>query len=395
MSRRLLFVDHVCRILGGAEVNLVELIGHPASRPDWEITVACDPSGPLHLALRDSGATRLPFAFDPALGQLRVVGRGFPLAGALRSLRALRSARRGLGDMIRTIRPDAVVSCTNKDHFAAWPACRSLGIPSVWWVNDILSADFFPWLARQAFLAQARRGATRLLVVSEFARSTLLRQGLDPDRVVTVPNGIPLERYQGHARGTLRRLLDLPDAEPLAGIVGRITPWKGQEFFLRLAEAWSRTRPEGHFALIGHAFNEDQEFERSLRMQVHQLGLDRRVHFVPFQPEVGAALADLDVLVHASTKPEPFGRVLIEAMAAGVPVLAARDGGVPEILTDGVDGRLASPGSLGEYLEALGPLLTDPQVRARLRRGGLETVARRFTLPRVRERFEAVLQGLH
>src|SRR5690606_8482583 len=171
---RVLWVDHVHRILGGAEVNLLELLAEPESRVAWESVVACDPAGRLHERLEALGIERRPYSLASSLGGLRLVGSRFPLTGAIRSLRALRDARRRIGALVHDLRPAVVVSCTNKDHFAAWPACRAAGVPSVWWVNDILSRDFFPWAARRAFHAQARRGASRLIVVSEFARRALV-----------------------------------------------------------------------------------------------------------------------------------------------------------------------------------------------------------------------------
>lgn len=392
--RRLLFVDHVRHILGGAEVNLVELLSEPGACSGWRAEVATDPDGRLHEALGPLAVPRHAYGFDSRLGTLRIVGRRFPLAGALRSLRALAAARRQLAVLLERLRPDAVISCTNKDHFAAGAACRRAGIPSIWWVNDILSSDFFPWAARRAFRFHARRDATRLVAVSEFARRALVAEGLPADRVATIHNGIPLDRYQPLPRGTLRRILNIPDDEPLAGILGRFTPWKGQDFFIRLAEAWCRSHPRGQFALVGHAFNEDQGFEQALRESVRSLGLRPRVHFVPFQRNVAAALVDLDVLVHASLKPEPFGRVLIEAMAVGTPVLAARAGGVPEILESAEHGLLAEPGDVAGYLGHLDRLIADPALRLRLGEAGRRRVAERFSLARVREDFDRLLAPL-
>ena len=393
-TRRVLFVDHVRHILGGAEVNLIELLAEPGARRGWQAEVATDPEGRLHEALAPLSVPRHAYGFDSQLGRLRIVGRRFPLTGALRSLRALASARRQLRDILPRARPDVVISCTNKDHFAAGAVCRAAGIPSVWWVNDILSPDFFPWAARRAFRHHARRDATRLIAVSHFAREALITAGMAPDRVVTIHNGIPLERYCPSPRGALRRMLNISDDEPLAGILGRFTPWKGQDFFVRLAEAWCRDHPRGQFALVGHAFNEDQAFEHALRDAVRTRNLRTRVHFVPFQRDVAAALSDLDVLVHASLKPEPFGRVIIEAMAVGTPVLAARAGGVPEIIDSGAHGWLAGAGDLAGYLEGLQRLLGNSTERARLGEAGRRRVVERFSLTRVREDFDRLLDSL-
>lgn len=392
-QRPILWVDHVSRILGGAEVNLVELLAEARTHPPWKSIVACDPAGRLHDTLQTAGIETRPYGFDQALGTLRVVGTRFPLAGALRSLRHLFRARRALRQVVAELRPRLVVSCTNKDHFAAWPACHHERLPSIWWVNDVVSPDFFPWPARRAFRHQAQRGASRLVVVSEFARRALLAEGLPPEQVVTIHNGIPLERYQPRDRGTLRRMLNLPESALLIGVLGRFTPWKGQELFVRLAEAWCRQSAVGHFALIGHAFNEDQPFELHLRDLVRQHGLRERVHFIPFQRDVSAALADLDLLVHTSLKPEPFGRVIIEAMAAGVAVLAARDGGVPEIIQHWRNGLLATPGQLADYLPLLKTILEDPPLRARLAAEGRQSVVDRFSLNRVQAEFDALFRA--
>ncbi|MBL9126609.1 MAG: glycosyltransferase family 4 protein, partial [Verrucomicrobiales bacterium] len=302
--RRVLFVDHVRHILAGAEINLLELAAEASARGSWEIHAACDPDGPLHEILGSRGIPCHRHGFDARLGTLRIVGRRFPITQALRSLKALAEARRSFAAVVQRVHPSVVVSCTNKDHFAAWPACRAVRIPSVWWVNDVLSADFFPWAARRAFGLQARRGASRLVAVSDFARRALLRQNLAPESVVAIHNGIPLERYSRQPRGTLRAIVSARDDEPLVGAVGRFTPWKGQDFFLRLAENWCRSHPSGQFVLVGHAFNEDQPFEYALREFVRSRGLRERIHLVPFQRDVSGALSDLDLLVHTSTKPE-------------------------------------------------------------------------------------------
>lgn len=397
-SRRLkvLWVDHVRRILGGAEFNLIELLAAPgtASTSRWDSSVACDSQGPLHRAL---GAREVPvhdYAFDPALGTLRVVGTKFSLVKAVRSLRALRQARRSVDTLLRHVRPDVVVSCTNKDHFAAWSACRRAGIPSVWWVNDIVSKEFFPTLACRAFLGQARRGATRIVVVSEFARRKLLTQGIPADRVVTIHNGVVPQHFQRGRTGALREQLGIDATRPVVGVVGRFTSWKGQEFFLQLAARFHDIAPNAAFVLVGHAFNEDQAYEAMLRERAAGPELRGRVFFVPFQKDVADVLGDLDVLVHTSLKPEPFGRVIIEAMAAGVPVLAARDGGVPEIVSHGENGFLAAPGDLEAYATSLQSLLEDPGLRARLAEAGRRTVDARFTLARVGDDFDGLFRSL-
>jgi glycosyltransferase involved in cell wall biosynthesis len=388
---RVLLVDHVSRVLGGAEVNLLELLAHPPLAARWDVTVACAPDGRLAQALAPLGCPRRDHAFAPALNEMRVVGRRFNPLRQIRGWLELRRATDRLAILAAELRPDALLSCTNKDHFAAGAVGQRLGIPSVWWVNDILSPDFFGWPVRRAFVSNACRLKPRLAAVSRFGRDALVKEGVPASAVTTIHNGIPLDRYRPNPDHSLRAQLGIPAGEPLFGIVGRITPWKGQDVVLRAAVEWARANRPGRFVIIGAAFNEDAPFEQQLREFARHHSLGDRVHFAPFQTDIVAALSSLDILLHASTKPEPFGRVLIEAMAVGIPVVGSRAGGVPEIITDGSDGTLVNPGDVAGLMEAIRSLASDPVLRERRSAAGRATVQRRFGMDRVFAEWDALL----
>jgi len=392
--RRILFVDHVSKVLGGAEVNLLELLTLPAARERWDIQVACAPESPLDQALNGMGLARHAHGFASSLNELRVVGRRLNLMAKFRGWQELRRATIRLSRCVADVRPSVLLSCTNKDHFVAGRVARSAGLPSVWWVNDILSADFFSWPVRKVFVRQANRFATRLVPVSDFGRTALLREGVPGDRVRTIHNGIPLDRYRRSSDGDLRTELGVSRDMPLMGLVGRITPWKGQDLLVKIAAEWIRRNRPGCFVIIGRAFNEDAPFEASVRESIAQLGLSERVRFVPFRSDIASTLSELDVLLHCSTKPEPFGRVIIEAMAVGTPVIAARAGGVPEIIRSDDEGGLAEPGNVSEYVHQLAALLDGPALRERRVNSARQAVETRFTLGRVFADFESLLAGL-
>ena len=118
------------------------------------------------------------------------------------------------------------------------------------------------------------------------------------------------------------------------------------------------------------------------------------MEFLSFQTDIAAALAGMDVLLHCSTRPEPFGRVIIEAMAVGVPVIAANAGGVPEIITHGVDGLLVPPGEMAAYINALARLTADSGLRVALITAGRQTVADRFTVGRVAADFVRLIESV-
>ena len=389
--RRILFVDHVNRILGGAEVNLLELLETVLAAKDWDPSVACPPESVLRTAVQRLKVPTLAHGFAESLNQYRVVGRMTAIRGALRGWQELRTAREVLAKQLDNWKPDAVISCTNKDHLCVAPACAERGIPSVWWVNDIVSADFFPWLARFGFLRTARKSAARLVTVGEFGRQALLAQGLPEALVTTIHNGIPLARYENGNRAWLREQLNLPGEARLVGIVGRFTPWKGQETFLQMALKLIREGVDAHFVLAGRAFNEEQAFESKLKSLA--AAAPDRIHFIPFQDSIANLLSGLDVFVHASQRPEPFGRVIIEAMAARVPVVASRAGAVPEIVAHEKNGLLAAPGDVDEFASRVKRLLADSVLARSLGQAGRQTVEQRFTIERVKADFEQVLDS--
>ena len=148
-------------------------------------------------------------------------------------------------------------------------------------------------------------------------------------------------------------------------MVGRIAPWKGQHVFLA---AFAEAFPDGgaEAVIVGSALFGEEAYEKELGRLVKDLGIVSGVRFSGFSDDVWEELSKLDVLVHASTVPEPFGQVVLEGMAAGLPVVAARAGGPAELITDGIDGLLFTPGQSDELATTLRVLAEDPLRRQEL-----------------------------
>jgi glycosyltransferase involved in cell wall biosynthesis len=148
------------------------------------------------------------------------------------------------------------------------------------------------------------------------------------------------------------------------GMVGRLAPWKGQDVFLRAFAALDA--PDAQARIIGLAMFGEDDYAEQLRALTDTLGLADRVTFVGFTHTVERELAQLDVLVHASVVPEPFGQVVVEGMAAGLAVIATAAGGPLEIITPEVDGLLVAPGDVAALTTALQRLTGDAALRAHL-----------------------------
>jgi glycosyltransferase involved in cell wall biosynthesis len=163
----------------------------------------------------------------------------------------------------------------------------------------------------------------------------------------------------------------------VVGMIGRLTPWKGQDVFLHaFAKAF---RGQGAYGrIIGSAMFGEDAYVESLRLLTDELGISHQIEFRGFRPDVWAELAEVDVLVHCSTTPEPFGQVVLEGMAAGVAVIATRVGGPAELISDGVSGLLTTPRNPEELANALSRLRDDVPLRMRLARHGQQR-SRQFT----------------
>jgi glycosyltransferase involved in cell wall biosynthesis len=148
-------------------------------------------------------------------------------------------------------------------------------------------------------------------------------------------------------------------------MVGRLAPWKGQHLFL---EAFAHAFPGGaqEAVIVGAPLFGEEGYQHDLQTLCRRLGLDGRVEFRGFREPVGEELERFDILVHASVIPEPFGQVVVEGMAAGLPVVAAAAGGPAEVIGHGVNGWLYPPGDMPALAGAMRMLASDPEMRARL-----------------------------
>lgn len=356
---RVLYLDHTAR-LGGGELALARILAALGDRIDGDVVLAED--GPLADRLR-----RLPVRLHvrPMDARWRELSRDAP--GPLAALGAVVGFLHyavGLVAVIRSVGPDVVVANSLKSAAYGRIACLLSRTPMVWHARD--RVDVPPMSRSTAWLVRRLAGSATAVIGN--SRSTLDTLGLParrPRAVLASPADVE----------TI--VAAVPDPRPSApvhriGMVGRFASWKGQDLFL---EAFARAFPDGgeHAVLVGAALFDDEHDEAYLRAVAADLGIADRVEFRGFRDDVAAELARLDVLVHASRSPEPWGQVVVQGMAAGLPVVAADAGGPREIITHDQDGLLVAPGDADAYASALRRVADDPVLRARLSRGARRT----------------------
>lgn len=332
-----------------------------------------------------------------------LVLRGAVPAGLI-SLPALGRDVRGARDwrafwslvqLIRRFRPHVVCTHTAKagalGRLAAW-LCRVPVIVHTYH-GHVFDGYFSP--ARTRLVVAAERllagRASALIAVTEQVRRDVLARGIGrPDTVVVVPLGLDLAPLVDAParRGELRRELGIAADAPLVGIVARLVPVKAHEVFLEAARAVAAARPDALFLVVG-----DGERRAELEALAAGLGLGARVRFLGWRADLDRLYADLDVVVLTS-KNEGSPVALIEAMAAGRPVVSTRAGGVEDVVTDGETGAVVPIGDVPGIARAIIDLLDDPARAARLGAAAQRAVLARFGSARLVADLDALYRRL-
>jgi glycosyltransferase involved in cell wall biosynthesis len=239
-----------------------------------------------------------------------------------------------------------------------------------------------------------------IVSIAEFLRDDLRRQGVGGERSVVINDGIdPGDVMSRVCRSPVevRRGLGISPDDPLIGIVGNIREWKGQDVVVRALHLLASSIPGLRCLVIGgvsETRSADLDYKHSIEAFIAGHGLEERVLFLGYRDDVPDLVNSLDILVHASVSPEPFGRVILEGMVLGRPVVATNIGGPREIIEDGISGLLVPPDDPPALASAIGWLLSDGALRERVAGGGVQRAAERFHISRYMERVHELYERL-
>src|SRR5579875_2746112 len=209
-------------------------------------------------------------------------------------------------------------------------------------------------------------------------------------RLLTIHDGIDCDAFRGGGGAAVRREFGIPPEAPVAGIVGHIQDWKGQHLVVEAVARARRRFPELRCLVVGGVHRRGVEYAARLRERIAAADLAGHVILTGPRQDVAACLDAMDVVLHASVVPEPFGRVLIEAMALARPVIAPREGGPLVIVVDGETGLLVPPRDAAAMADALEALVADPTRRAAMGRAGRARAHAVFDIRRHVEAMEAL-----
>ena len=236
--------------------------------------------------------------------------------------------------------------------------------------------------------------AARFIAISDHVRETVLRAGLPADQIITLHNPVGEDPADRDDVMRCREALGAGPGTFLVGAVGRVVPWKGQLEFLQAAEPLLGEAPDLRLAIIGDGADGGEKYLAMLHEWVAARKLADRVTFTGFRRDVEVIYAALDLLVHSAIEPEPFGRVIVEAMIQGTPVIAAASGGPLEIISDGVDGLLRDPSDASSLGEAIRWCCGNRHGSYQMGEAGRRMARERFTVQAYAERVSRLYDEL-
>jgi len=271
---------------------------------------------------------------------------------------------------------------------AAIFAAHLAGIPCVCHIRAFEKLNGFDRLL-------TTRWVDAFIFISHALERDYREQGVRIKRGIVVYNGLDLAEFpENPDRSAVRAELGLSPANKVVGVVGRLEPWKGQHYFIQAVHLVRRRFPDLKALIVGPVEPHAQAYYQELRELVETLGLSQQVIFTGRRDDLPHILGALDLLVHSSADPEPFGRVVIEGMAAGLPVIGMDAGAIPEIIEDGVNGVLVPPRDVEAMAETICALLADPQWARALGHEARQRVAERFTVEQYVTGVERVYEAI-
>lgn len=390
--------------MGGAEAALVDVIASlKEAEPDWELQLITAEAGPLTEKARLAGAatTVLPFPEslarlgDSSLSSTETPGRLNLLRHSVFATPAVSAYVSRLKRALRDCHPDVIHTNGFKMHLLGALA-KPRAVPLVWHIHDYLQSRQF--MAGLMKLARARCSA---IVVNS--------DSVGRDVTMAIGNGLPLRTVHNgidtRVFSPQGERLDLDGRSGLApatpetirvGLLATLARWKGHEVFLRALALIDREFPLRGY-IIGDALYQTGGSQTSLgelKALAAQLGVADRVGFTGFVAEPATAIRALDVVVHASTQPEPFGLVIAEAMSCGRAVIMSEAGGASELVEGNVNALAHEPGNAAQLAQRIVELAGDAALRKRLGAAGRVTAVERFDRKRLAKELVPIYESV-
>jgi glycosyltransferase involved in cell wall biosynthesis len=402
---RILYLNALGKI-GGAESSLLDVLASIRSAtPDWELFLITGQSGPLIERAAALGVSTNVLELPEGVASLGDAGFGGPAGRRITKIAFMKRALRAavslpgyvykLRKEIARLRPSIVHTNGLKMHGIGVLSC-AWSVPVVWHIHD--------YVQRRPMMRRLLRGLTRACAAAVANSQSVaqdVREVCGPRlRVVPIYNAINLNRFQPYGSAadldSAAGIKPAPAGTVRVGLLATFARWKGHEVFLQAIARVPASEGIRAYVIGGPLYQaaESQYSLAELRQIASNLGVEQRVGFTGLMDDPAAALRSLDIVVHASTDPEPFGLAIVEAMACGRAVVVSKSGGASEVFSDYHDAVGVTPGDPVALATAIADLAKDEKLRGRLGAAARRTAEERFDRRRLAFEMAPVYQSV-
>lgn len=400
MPKRILYVLNA--LGGGASLGIYEML-RAWPRDEFEPYAVAPAGRAADLARMSPLFADVRLCALPWWNRDRTGGLLRETARTLGRWRRGQTQRRGIQDVLRAIRDwkiDLVHNGTAVTLCGAL-AARRANVPHVWHIKECIGSEGrlqFP-MDDAALFAYMGSLSQRIIAMSECTARPFLKHG--QEHVHVIPDGVDTEPFRNGVSRNLRQRLGVADNELLVGMVASLSSiWKEHDVFIRTAGRLASSYPNARFIMIGPrprqvSWPHDSTWKycENLLELAKDVVPPGRVELLDFVPDPPDIMRSLDVLVHPC-RTEPFGRIAIEAMAAGTPVVGPQTGGIAETIVHEETGLLVTPGSPEAFATATGALLANPELRHQLGAAGRRRAQAAFSIATHVQRVSDVYRDL-
>ena len=384
--KKILFLSYTAS-LGGGELCLLDMVVGMAQNYGAQVMVVLLSDGPLRHKLEQLGIPVQVLAAAQSLGAVKTNS----VWSSVWALRGVIDSGRSIAKLSQAY---DLIHANNLKAFVIAAVARLWGgAPVVWHLHDILTANIFGKLNRTIAVTLANWFASRVIVNSQATGAAFTQVGGNSHKVQVVYNGFsaaPFAPITPEMVAQSRADLGLAPTDFVVGMFSRISPWKGQHILLAAAAQLSHLE-NLRLLFVGEALFGETAYADQLKQTATASGISHRVQWLGFRSDIPLLMQTCDVIVHGSTEPEPFGRVIVEAQLAQRPVIATAAGGALEIITNGVDGLLVAPKDVVGLAQGLQQIYDDPDLKQALVTAGYANALTKFGLPQVLASFNQAL----
>lgn len=371
----ILFVDQTAKLSGG-ELALLDIV---TPYKDGSKVILFE-DGPLRAELVKRQVKVEIIIPNGALNNIRR-GSRIPMASITSLVRLARSVAQEAKNF------DFIFANSQKAGLISVLAGQLASKPVVWYLHDILNSEHFGKAQLLAARYTARK-STQILVNSKSTKEALQILTDRNDNTHLIYNAFNTKPFvqTANSQENQREALGF-DSRPLVGVFGRLSPWKGQDVFLRTLAMM----PAVQGLIVGSPMFGEDAYAQHLEQEIKTLGLENRVKLLGFRSDIPELMKTCDIIAHTSIAPEPFGRVIVEGMLSGRPVVASKSGGPNEIIENGVTGMLYTPGDSQALQSVLSEIINEPEQALLMAQRGRETALNRFSLDNMHKRLDDII----